>query len=95
MTIANKLSDKCTITKELWSIYFDSEVMIDLRTGKHIETGAKNMKIKLECPDCGETFEHKGRYDVDMDKQVVCPHCKFTVSKWVFELVESGEEEEE
>lgn len=48
----------------------------------------------LSCPDCHEEFEHKGRYDVDTDESVQCPHCGYTVSKWCFDYV-TGEEEDE
>lgn len=50
--------------------------------------------IMLSCPDCHEEFEHKGRYDEDMDESVQCPGCGYTASKWCFDYI-PGEEEDE
>lgn len=53
------------------------------------------MTIILNCPNCMQEFEYDGRYDDGMDEPVECSSCHWVSSKWTFDYVCVGEEDEE
>ncbi len=51
--------------------------------------------IILSCPDCGEEFKYKGRFDENFLEPVACPHCYWTASKFTFDYVRAAGEDDE